>query len=121
MPRFIILEHDHPTLHWDFMLEHAGVLKTWRLPAPPSESPSKALAIGDHRLAYLHHEGPVSGNRGTVTRWDSGTYETLAETGQTWTIHLHGNRWVGVATLKTESEQDWTCRFEPAAPRLPNS
>ena len=34
MPRFVILEHDHPSLHWDFILEVGEVLWTWRLSAP---------------------------------------------------------------------------------------
>ena len=28
VPRFVILEHDYPELHWDFMLEAGAVLKT---------------------------------------------------------------------------------------------
>ena len=35
MPRFVILEHDLAELHWDFMLEAGGVLRTWRFAAPP--------------------------------------------------------------------------------------
>jgi hypothetical protein len=76
MPRFVILEHDHPELHWDLMLEAGGVLRTWRLAQPPTAGAAiKAVALGDHRLHYLDYEGPVSGGRGTVTRWDRGTYE----------------------------------------------
>ncbi|MCS7047501.1 MAG: hypothetical protein NZO58_14185, partial [Gemmataceae bacterium] len=87
MPRYVILEHDHPALHWDFMLERGDVLRTWRLPAPPSIGKIAAQALADHRRAYLDYEGPVSGNRGTVRRWDAGTYATITpETGQSWTI-----------------------------------
>jgi hypothetical protein len=79
MPRFVILEHDHPRLHWDLMLEVGSVLKTWRLAKAP-ETPGEmieAVSIGDHRIFYLDYEGPVSGERGNVKRWDAGTYETL--------------------------------------------
>ena len=76
MPRFVILEHDHPVLHWDLMLESGPALRTWRLAGPP-ESAGGAVAAKasfDHRLAYLDYEGPVSRGRGTVRRWDQGTY-----------------------------------------------
>jgi hypothetical protein len=69
MPRFVILEHDHPELHWDFMLEAGAVLRTWRLAAPPALGQVVAAAASfDHRLLYLDYEGPVSGGRGTVRR-----------------------------------------------------
>jgi hypothetical protein len=103
------------------MLEHDGVLKTWRLPAQPTDLPRTALAIGDHRLAYLDYEGPVSGGRGTVKRWDIGTYDQPASTAGSWMVHLHGERWQGTATFTHEGEQDWTCHFEPVPPRLPKS
>src|SRR5262245_30386573 len=78
MPRFVILEHDHPALHWDLMLEVGDVLWTWRLAVAP-EVASRSIAaerIGDHRRSYLDYEGPVSGGRGTVKPWDRGSYET---------------------------------------------
>lgn len=71
--RFVILEHDHPFLHWDLMIEQAGALKTWRLLEQPV--PGKWLAaegLPDHRTAYLSYEGEVSGNRGMVKRLTSG-------------------------------------------------
>ena len=75
MPRFVILEHDHPALHWDLMLEAGDVLQTWRLAEPPAPGLAiEATALADHRLAYLDYEGPISGNRGTVSRWDAGVF-----------------------------------------------
>src|SRR5206468_490246 len=59
MPRFVILEHDHPTRHWDLMLEARGVLRTWRLSAPPKAGVAiAATASFDHRAIYLDYEGP---------------------------------------------------------------
>jgi hypothetical protein len=76
MPRFVILEHDHPHLHWDLMLEAGAMLRTWRLAQPPEPGRIVAAeALADHRLLYLDYEGPVSGNRGYVRRWDWGTYQ----------------------------------------------
>lgn len=76
MPRFVILEHDYPERHWDFMVESGEVLWTWRLPEPPAvgREPMAAVRIADHRLAYLEYEGPISGGRGSVHRWDEGFF-----------------------------------------------
>ena len=76
MPRFVILRHDAPQgLHFDFLLEVSGVLRTWALPQPPDSGVEMACkALPDHRVEYLDYEGPVSGGRGTVDRWDWGTY-----------------------------------------------
>ena len=52
------------------MLEAGDVLKTWALPQPPQPGVEmECTALADHRLAYLDYEGPLSGNRGAVTRW----------------------------------------------------
>jgi DNA polymerase Ligase (LigD) len=109
MPRFVILEHDHPELHWDLMLEIGAALKTWRLPAPPPDQPATALALGNHRIDYLDYEGPVSGNRGTVKRWDAGTYEELDWVEVTeWAIELRGARWQGIVHLQHHEGKMWS-------------
>jgi hypothetical protein len=75
MPRFVVLEHDYPEVHWDLMLECGPVLRTWRLSAPPVPPQTlRAEKSFDHRAMYLEYEGPVSGGRGRVTRWDAGSY-----------------------------------------------
>src|SRR5271168_476758 len=101
MSRYVILEHDHPVLHWDFMLESGRLLRTWRLESLPA--PGKiiaATALGDHRLAYLDYEGPLSGNRGTVTQWDSGEFKPVKQTDEHVEVRLHGRRLNGTATLE---------------------
>ncbi|HXY35612.1 MAG TPA: DNA polymerase ligase N-terminal domain-containing protein, partial [Planctomycetaceae bacterium] len=101
MPRFVVLTHDHPFLHWDLMLEHGDSLRTWRLKKPPdAEGSITAEALGNHRLAYLDYEGPVSGGRGTVERWDAGTYETLESTSNRLVVRFAGKKLVGVAPLR---------------------
>lgn len=100
MPRYVILEHDHPVLHWDLMLESDGVLRTWRLSQPPTPGVEiAALALPDHRLAYLDYEGPVSGNRGTVSRWDRGEYSFTPSTSGELMLDLRGERINGRARL----------------------
>ena len=109
MPRYVILEHDHPEFHWDLMLDIDGALKTWRLPAPPPEQPNTALALDDHRIDYLDYEGPVSGNRGTVKRWDAGTYEAMDwEEVSEWAVELRGARWQGIVALRHHDGKTWS-------------
>jgi len=79
MPRFVILEHDHPFLHWDLMLEVKDGLRAWRLlemPAPGATVPATILSL--HRKLYLDYEGPLTGNRGKVSRWDRGSYQIIS-------------------------------------------
>src|SRR5262249_27787276 len=114
MPRFVILEHDHPQRHWDLMLEANGVLRTWRLHAPPElGSIVVATPSFDHRLAYLDYEGPVSGGRGTVKRWDAGTFEEESETADQKTFRLCGAHLSGRARLERTGEA-WNFVCEPA-------
>jgi hypothetical protein len=109
MPRFVVLEHDYPERHWDFMLEAGDVLRTWRLAAPPQPgTPVVAEASFDHRLLYLDYEGPVSGNRGRVTPWDRGTYEEEEETtAPLVVVRLHGKRLDGKVTLQRDVSGNW--------------
>jgi hypothetical protein len=95
MPRYVILAHDWPTPHFDLLLEAGGVFKSWRLLARPTPGTTvPATPNADHRLHYLDYEGPVGGDRGTVTRYASGEYEGEI-TSATWAL-----RWdVGWATM----------------------
>jgi hypothetical protein len=105
MPRFVILTHDHPSLHWDFMLESGSVLRTWRLlDAPDSAGTVRAEALADHRLEYLTFEGPVSGGRGSVARWDAGEFLPLNESPDRVEIELAGSRLAGRFVLENLGE-----------------
>jgi hypothetical protein len=108
MPRFVILEHDHPHLHWDLMLETGEALRTWRLSSPPQ--PGKTIVatfLFDHRRIYLDYEGPLSGNRGSVTRWDAGTFAWLTNERDRVEVTLEGNRARGRVTLCRIKDQEW--------------
>lgn len=112
MPRFVVLEHDHPHLHWDLMLEKGEVLRTWRLASPPTAGQDIAAeAIGDHRLAYLDYEGPVSGGRGRVCRWDAGSFTWTLDTPGKVVICLEGRRLCGTVHLCRGASGEW--RFGP--------
>jgi hypothetical protein len=102
MPRFVILEHDWPARHWDFLLEDGPVLKAWRLLAEPVygvDIPAEANA--DHRPLYLDYEGPVSGGRGSVMRWDAGSFEWQS-TGYL-RVRLFGDKLNGIATIGSDT------------------
>ena len=91
--RFAILTHDSPFFHWDLLLEAGDVAWTWRLlDEPGPDRTVRVERIGDHRLLYLDYEGPVSGGRGQVARWDAGTYRIVHETGDELTVCLSGDR-----------------------------
>jgi hypothetical protein len=110
MSRFTILEHDHPTLHWDLLLEAGGALRTWRLAQPPEgPQPIPATPLPDHRLAYLDYEGPVSGNRGVVRAWDRGTFtpELPAADAARIAMRLCGGRVNGTALLWRQEGGAW--------------
>ncbi len=125
--RYVILHHqlkdgEHPNEHrgehWDLMLEQGDILLTWQLlkePIGPSSLPIHALKIQDHRIAYLDYEGSISGDRGSVTRIDSGRCEILEQSSSLYVIQLIGDRFTGKFSLRREknSKNDaWTFRAE---------
>ncbi len=116
MPRFVVLRHEMPAdsdrpSHWDFMLQQGEALRTWALAEEPRAGREVAAEqLADHRLAYLDYEGPVSGDRGTVTRWDQGEYRLIDESERQLQLELQGEQLDGRAVL-TQSEtgdQRWT-------------
>jgi hypothetical protein len=116
MSRFVILEHDHPHLHWDFMLEAGDVLRTWRLPERPRPGIAiRAESLGDHRKLYLDYEGPVSRERGRVTRWDTGTFTWLEDRAERIAIRLQGSRCSGDALLRRDPSGEWIFEWEVEA------
>ncbi len=112
MPRFVILEHDHPHLHWDLMLESGPVLLTWRFASPPRTGEGvNAVQVHDHRLHYLDYEGPISGGRGRVVRWTSGTFVCKEQTDDHLIVCLRSERlWGELRLLRVESDL-WNGEF----------
>ena len=122
MPRFVLLIHDHPFVHWDLLVQRGEVLRSWRLLESPdrwrSAAESQELsaeAIGDHRLMYLDYEGPVSCERGQVVRWDHGQAEWLTESETSVRLRLSGSRLSGELMLDRATSQPlWSARFSPS-------
>jgi hypothetical protein len=122
MPRYVILRHELPpesgrALHWDLMLEWQGALRTWALANEPLSMPEMAAEqLPDHRLAYLDYEGPVSGDRGSVMRWDAGEYSLGESDAARFVVTLCGARLNGVMTLEQETGagHSWRVAFVAA-------
>jgi DNA polymerase Ligase (LigD) len=119
MPRFVILRHEMPPgsgrgTHFDLMFEAGGGLRTWSIPELPVQGQFiQAEALPDHRLAYLDYEGPVSDNRGSVSRVDEGEYEFLAESAGLWDVRLAGKVLSGRLELRQleDSPSQWMASF----------
>jgi hypothetical protein len=102
MPRFVVLEHAWNGVHWDFMLEHGDVLRTWAIDTPivaDRDLPARPLA--DHRAIYLDFEGEISGNRGRVRRVDAGTYRVIVWSADRVRVELAGFQLVGEVDLRS--------------------
>jgi bifunctional non-homologous end joining protein LigD len=116
--QFVVQKHRASHLHYDFRLEHNGVMLSWAIPKGPSLDPGvKRLAMPTepHPLEYNEFEGVIPEGEyggGTVMIWDRGTWEpevpdvdrTLAKGELKFTLHgrkLKGS-WVLVRTRNNQ-------------------
>jgi bifunctional non-homologous end joining protein LigD len=120
-PTFVIQEHHARALHWDFRLEHDGVLVSWALPKGLPETPKTnhlAVHTEDHPLEYGGFQGDIPQGEyggGHVTIWDSGTYELEKWRDNEVMVVLHGTRASGRYVLFPTSGKNWMIhRMDPA-------
>lgn len=110
--RFVIQEHHARRLHYDLRLERDGVLVSWAVPknVPTSVGENRlAVHTEDHPLEYATFSGTIPKGEyggGSMTIWDSGTYETEKWREDEVIVRLSGARVQGrFALIRTEGTQ----------------
>ncbi|TCG04486.1 DNA ligase D [Paraburkholderia steynii] len=108
--RFVVQKHWASRLHYDFRLEHDGVLLSWAVPKGPCYDPKEkrmAIRVEDHPVDYSDFEGTIPKKQygaGSVIAWDRGTWEPVDDpkagmSAGKLVFRLHGEKLAGLWEL----------------------
>jgi bifunctional non-homologous end joining protein LigD len=118
---YCIQKHAASRLHYDFRLEHDGVLLSWAVPKGPSFNTREkrlAMHVEDHPVEYGSFEGVIPAGEygaGTVVLWDRGTWTASTDPGPALKrgelkFHLHGEKLQGkwaLVKIKGDDAKAW--------------
>ncbi len=110
---FVIQEHHATNLHWDFRLEHDGVLVSWAVPkGVPAKSGTNRLAVQteDHPLDYRTFSGTIPKGQyggGRVEIFDTGSYVPIKWERGKLVFELRGERIRGQYALINTKDDQW--------------
>jgi bifunctional non-homologous end joining protein LigD len=119
---FVIQEHHARALHWDFRLEHDGVLVSWALPKGLPLDPKRnhlAVHTEDHPMDYADFDGSIPKGQyggGHVSIWDRGEFELEKWSEREVKVVLHGVKATGRYVLFQTDGKNWMIHRMDAAP-----
>jgi bifunctional non-homologous end joining protein LigD len=116
---FVVQKHRASHLHYDFRIEHDGVMLSWAVAKGPSLDPSVrrlAMMTEPHPMDYNGFEGVIPEGEyggGTVMIWDRGTWEPespdvdKALARGDLKMRLHGKKLKGSWVLVRMRDRQW--------------
>jgi len=116
---FVVQKHRASHLHYDFRIEHEGVMLSWAVakgPSPDASVRRLAMMTEPHPMDYNDFEGVIPEGEyggGTVMIWDRGTWEpevpdvTAALAKGDLKFTLHGKKLRGSWVLVRTRNRQW--------------
>ena len=110
---YVVQKHRASHLHYDFRLEHDGVMLSWAIPKGPSLDPTVtrlAMQTEPHPIDYNQFEGVIPEGEyggGTVMIWDKGTWEPEDVKQREIKFRLHGEKLGGSWVLVHTDGRRW--------------